>query len=317
MKLIDSDVEIIPQEPGIVGMMRLIERAGRTAYKSEPRITESSYQKFIEMIKKRGHWSVLEQGSVYLRWHLGNSKMMTTFLGSDVSRFTKSCVDSIDHAYYNTTTNYRFIVQNGLEDEMYKYWCDPDNGDWYHRVSTLWTTSRGITHELVRHRVFSYVMESTRYVNYEKRGFQYIIPQWIYKLRDELANTIDPITSEPRTYLQNLSGEDLWNELCILDRSVASRDKCLKFLEDEYNYETTTDEGYKCKPEDARDILPHQIKADIWITGFYDDWMHKPEEDTTEQAGFFNLRCAPAAHPDIRHLSQYLRQQFDFLGYVK
>lgn len=317
MKLIDSDVEIIPQEPGIVGMMRLIERAGRTAYKSEPRITESSYQKFIEMIKKRGHWSVLEQGSVYLRWHLGNSKMMTTFLGSDVSRFAKSCVDSIDHAHYNTTTNYRFIVQNGLEDEMYKYWCDPDNGDWYHRVSTLWTTSRGITHELVRHRVFSYVMESTRYVNYEKHGFQYIIPQWIYKLRDELVNTIDPITSEPRTYLQNLSGEDLWNELCILDRSVASRDKSLKFLEDEYNYEITTDEGYKCKPEDSRDILPHQIKADIWITGFYDDWMHKPEEDTTEQAGFFNLRCAPAAHPDIRHLSQYLRQQFDFLGYVK
>lgn len=266
-----------------------------------------------------GNCAVLEQGTVYLRWPITDTKMKDIFLDGAQFLSSRTCCDLSDPTYYNTTTNYRYILQKGLESEMEKYWHepDPDSPYWHHRVSTLWTISRGITHELVRHRLFSYVMESTRYVNYYKRGFQYIIPRRVYNLRDELARTIDPVTSEPRTYLQNMEGEDLWNELCILDRVIARRNRALQFLEDEYIYETTTDEGIKCKPEDAREILPHQVKADIWMTGFYDDWIYEPPKYSREKAGFFKLRCDNAAHPDIRYLARILRSKFDDLGYVK
>ena len=50
MKLINSSVEIIPQEPGLLGVYKQIELAGRTAYKSEDKITEDSAKQFVDMI---------------------------------------------------------------------------------------------------------------------------------------------------------------------------------------------------------------------------------------------------------------------------
>ena len=66
MKLIEPSVEIIKQEPGINGMMKMIELAGRTAYKSEDHITEDSAKKFVKMLKQRDHGAALEHGTVYL-----------------------------------------------------------------------------------------------------------------------------------------------------------------------------------------------------------------------------------------------------------
>ena len=69
MKLIKSSFEILEQEPGIQGIYKQIERAGRTCYKSEDRITEDSAEKFVNMIKDRQHTAMLEHGTVYLYIH--------------------------------------------------------------------------------------------------------------------------------------------------------------------------------------------------------------------------------------------------------
>ena len=67
MRLIKPSIEILEQEPGIQGIYKQIERAGRTCYKSEDRITEDSAEKFVNMIKDRQHTAMLEHGTVYLK----------------------------------------------------------------------------------------------------------------------------------------------------------------------------------------------------------------------------------------------------------
>jgi thymidylate synthase (FAD) len=66
MRLIKSSFEILEQEPGIQGIYKQIERAGRLSYKSEDKITEDSAEKFVNILIKRGHTSCLEHGTVYL-----------------------------------------------------------------------------------------------------------------------------------------------------------------------------------------------------------------------------------------------------------
>ena len=67
MKLINPSFEIWEQEPGLEGIYKAIERAGRVCYKSEDKITEDSAKGFVERMIKSKHGSVLEQGTVYLR----------------------------------------------------------------------------------------------------------------------------------------------------------------------------------------------------------------------------------------------------------
>lgn len=69
MKIIKPYVEIIPQFAGYEGMLKHIELCGRVCYKSEDKITDNSANGFVEMLKERGHLSVLEHGTVYLRTH--------------------------------------------------------------------------------------------------------------------------------------------------------------------------------------------------------------------------------------------------------
>lgn len=67
MKLIKPSFEILEQSLGEEGIYKQIERVGRICYKSENKITEDSYKKFVEMLKSKSHGAVLEHGTVYLK----------------------------------------------------------------------------------------------------------------------------------------------------------------------------------------------------------------------------------------------------------
>ena len=67
MKLIEPKVELIQQQPGLVGMYKHIERCSRTCYKSEDNITEDSYKKMYDNLVQRGHLAMLEHGTIYLK----------------------------------------------------------------------------------------------------------------------------------------------------------------------------------------------------------------------------------------------------------
>lgn len=149
MKIVKSSVEIMPQEKGIVGMYKLIERVGRTSYKSMDKITDDSYKKFNEMLYNRGHWAVFNLGTVYLKVPCyDHPSELITFMSKPYNAWTKWWVEN---EYYYITTNYRVICQTGLQEFMEKYWCDPTEFH-YHRVVTDWLCSRSIQQEITRHK---------------------------------------------------------------------------------------------------------------------------------------------------------------------
>ena len=155
MKLIKPSFEILEQGPGIHGIYKQIELAGRTCYKSLDRITEDSAKDFVNRMIKSRHYAMLEHGTVYLKvpFSLSINKYSE-------NPYSKSKVYDMDPICY-ITTNYRHIVENNWLDDL-KYLCEPTE---YHekRVTVRFTTDRGVSHEFVRHRVFSFAQESTRY----------------------------------------------------------------------------------------------------------------------------------------------------------
>jgi len=157
---------------GWIDECRLIELAGRTAYKSEDKITEDSYKQFIEMIVKRGHEAVLEFGNMVVR----------------------------------------FI------------------------------TDRGITHEIVRHRLCSFVQESTRYCNYSADKFG-----------GELSFVKPSFSGDWAE-----ADKNVWEAACI---------------DAEVNYLTMINDG-QCKPQEARAVLPNCLKTEIVVKANFREWRH-------------------------------------------
>ena len=315
MNIIKSEVSVIEQEPGIEGLYRFMEKCGRVTYKTEDKITQDSYSRFIKnVIYDRGHWAVFNLGTVYLKfgeWYEYNifNELKKT------APWTKW--QKIEKDIY-LTTNYRVICQLGLQDFMETYWVEPTEYH-YHRVGAKFICNRTTSHQLVRHRILCPLQESQRYCNYSRDKFgnelTFILPQWIYKERDIIGNTVDPLTGESRKYILSLDGVELWDTLCCCSRVVASRDKFWKYVEDEYMYELSDE----CEliPEDARGVLCGDIKTELCMVGYVEDWYYEPPKDSKEKAGFFTLRSAKDAQSDIRVLSNSLKEQFGERGYDK
>lgn len=122
MKLIKSSYKIIPQEAGLEGIYKAIERAGRTCYKSEDKITDTSAKKFVDRMIKSGHNAMLEFGTVYLKCPVTYYNVVFTeelqednpLRKYEEENHSRSCVcneaDSKDYCF--VTTNYRVLVEN-------------------------------------------------------------------------------------------------------------------------------------------------------------------------------------------------------------
>lgn len=105
------------------------------------------------------------------------------------------------------------------------------------------------------HIVTSRILTSTRTrpLLTNTNEIEFIIPNWIYKLRDELSETTDSLTGESYGYLKELGGSDLIEELSCIDRSVSLWADILKSSEDAYKaliYEDELSGLY------VKDILP-------------------------------------------------------------
>ena len=305
MRWVDPSYEIIPQEEGLLGVYKQIEKAARTAYKSEDKITEGSAQRMVESLCKSNHGACLEHGTIYLEVPMENGDWVG--ICGDYDDNPYSIVKYVDYGDYMKayiTTNARVIFENGWEDDL-QYMCEPTE---FHekRITVKFITSIGIVREILRHRHFSFLNESTRYCNYSKGKFNeeltFIIPQWIYDCRDEWA----PCTrwpDEKMDYLYDYSGEKLIHRLTAIDRTVAAYYDLFEKIESEYLFDVTEPDGYKLKPEEARGMLPLDLKSELIVTGFVSDWIH-----------FFRLRSHIAAtgkpHPDIQKLADPLMQEF-------
>lgn len=310
MRLIKPSFEIIEQKPGIDGLLQHIERCGRTCYKSEDKITEESAPKFVDMLVKRGHTAMVEHGTVYLKYDIIEHGSMNL---PNKYHFNKYSVVTINneplhgyeipeykekfngHTYAYITTNYRVLLQNDWLDDL-KYQCEPSE---HHvkRVTVKFVCDRGVSHEFVRHRVFSFAQESTRYCNYSKDKFggdcTFIIPSWIDSNDFEISRTLR--WGEHLTYeVERITGDPNNAPLSVYLQSL---------LQAEEAYMELLKEGWIA--QQARAVLPNSLKTELIMTGTIEQW-----------EGFFKLRCAKDAHPQARELAVPLYEEFVKRGYI-
>lgn len=302
--VIPADMEIGPQmwkEELINSVYRQIEMAGRTCYKSEDKITETSAKEFVDRMVKSGHGAMLEHGTVYLRIPDVSSDGQWVYpakgkyLGNKYS-VTKSRLEGIaqnPYSVFYVTTNYRVLVENNWLDDL-QYICEPTE---YHvkRVTVKFICDRGVSHEYVRHRVFSFAQESTRYCNYSKDKFgnelTCIIPNWL-DLKDGSYSIKDV--------------EEPYDRCLIIDRCTneegAAFVRALCYAEKEYFHLIQL--GWK--PQQARAVLPNSLKTELVMTGTIEQW-----------EGFFKLRDAGSAHPQAYELAHPLHEEFIKRGWTK
>ena len=162
MKLIKQSFEILDQQCGLEGIYKQIERAGRTCYKSEDKITESSAKEFVDRMIKSGHGAMLEHGTVYLKFDYIIHGFCSGYLGGlkyKDNPYSKVALSKEGTIQY-VTTNLRVLVENGWLDDL-QYICEPRE---YHekRITVECIADQGILREFTRHRVFSFAVESTR-----------------------------------------------------------------------------------------------------------------------------------------------------------
>ena len=172
MKIIKPSVEIIPQCGGHEGMLKHIELCGRVCYKSEDKITDKSAKDFVEMLKERGHLSVLEHGTVYLRTYSLDVKSTPFAKVFDYSKVMK------ETSGYTIATNYRIAYESGLISNIDESIVDAP----IKRVTARFVLPISISREFIRHRAFSFSEQSTRYCNYSLNKFgndlTFIEPYW-------------------------------------------------------------------------------------------------------------------------------------------
>lgn len=321
MKFVDSSFVVLPQRSGLDGLYKHVEQVARVSYKSEDKITEDSARRMVDALIKNQHLACLEHGTVYLHRKPDSldQKDFMNFINkyskdkfSECRTVSKGTQNFVEISDCYVTTNARVIIENDWQDDL-QYMCDPTE---FHekRYTVKFILSAGIGREFTRHRAFSFMQESSRFCNYSKGKFNseltYVVPKWIYDVQAEKASYRDYVTGEPKDWLMNLHGDDLINQLSYEDDSVATYVDLLGRIERDYMYLTTTDKGYQLKAQEARGILPLDVKSELVMTGFASDWIH-----------FFNLRSYIAMtgkpHPDAEVLANNLLTVFLDKGYIK
>lgn len=282
MKLIKQDFNIVNQQGfSIKDIKKHIEYCARISYKSQDRITDDSYEKFVNMLEKRDHARPLEFGTVHLQMYISDFHKLRDTL----------CINNmwndqwIKYHYAGNlayvTTNYRYYlaiikVFPSVESDF-----DPQDDELYPKRYTVhFITSRGIMDEFRTHVGLSHLAESSRYCSYDKNRFgneiTFIIPNWV--------NTNCPNKEQEGP-------------------SVASIEWSTAMLDAEASYMNLIKMG--CTAQEAREVLPLAVKSELISCGFEDVWEN-----------FFYRRCAKDAHPMAREIATKVRDKFKELNYV-
>lgn len=335
MRLLNQSCEAFVQEPGLDGIYKQIERAGRTCYKSTDKVTPESAKPFVDRMIKSNHTAMLEHGTVYLTITYNpenkeDRKLLGKYLENPYTKVVSKILESPDlnkplseqkigetirvtKAIAYITTNLRVIVENDLWDDL-KYLCEPTE---YHkkRYTLSCTTALHCYKDLTRHRVFSFAIESTRYCNYSKDKFggelSFIIPTWFKQENNKYfkkTNTL-PVCSPdehfggclPEFYFK--TGDDPIME--GMQDWTPEDYFMFNCLVSEWNYNHLIEEGWQA--QQAAEVLPQCIKGDMIITGFEDDWKHLLD------LRYYGTTGAP--HPMVKELATLMKEELEKLGF--
>lgn len=295
MKLIKQSFEFINQTDfSLVGIKKHIERCARVSYKSEDKITDTSYEKFVNMLESRGHDRPLEFGTVYLSrtsQKEDNMEWLDKYAYNPWSKFSFGNGSTrINGELRNTvyvTTNYRVIKEHHWEDDL-QYLCEPT--EYHHKRYTVhMILDRGVMDEFRTHVGLSHLAESTRYVNYSKKKFgselTFIKPCWLDDEKLKLYGSY-------HTVIRDKSPESIF----IANLNNVERD-----------YLDLIKLGWT--PQQARSVLPLSIKSELISCGFKDAWENFMRRRSPKYGD-------PGAHPMAAEIADKLCEEFLKKGFI-
>lgn len=280
MQLIEPKFEILSMPDGEEALA-MLERIGRTAYKSEGKIDSGVDPCPACMVIDGVDDTALEPCSTCMTCHatgvvrsrepsshrfvkmLLGAEKKAKMLASAQAQLRQASVDGVgdDEAAEELVASVVQYTRDNPPHESVIEHCS---------ASVLLTANRGVTHEIVRHRIASFTQESTRYCDYDASKFGGQIAVIKRNLPPEVeAKCAVGWLAEWRAAMQD--AERHYRELRRMG----------------------------VPPQFARDVLNNALKSDIVMTANFREWRH-----------FFAMRCSPNAHPDMRQLSVPLRDEF-------
>ena len=289
MKLIKQSFKFVNQKRfTLKDIYKHIEYCARISYKSQDKITDTSYEKFVNMLESRGHDRPLEFGTVHLKM------ILPDFQGFMNSLLTLGILNDIwiKSAYVGDivyiTTNYRYYLDIiKYFPNVKKYFTEEDNEYYPKRYTIHMILDRGVMDEFRTHVGLSHLAESTRYVNYSKKKFgseiTFIKPCWEIKTANEV------ITPEG-THMSSDSLEFL---------------TALNEAED--HYLSLLAKGWT--PQQARSVLPLGIKSELISCGFEDAWTNFMRRRSPKYGD-------PGAHPMAAEIADKLCEEFLKRGFI-
>lgn len=283
MRLINQSYKICNQTDfSMSSIYKHIEKCTRVAYKSEDKITEDSAISFVNKLLNMKHLAPMEFGTVHFR--IPTTLLKTACIDLDAEGLWNrewlkyNVIDSF--VYF--TTNYRhWLVIVDKVPYLKKYFTEENNEYYPKRYTVKLITNRAVSHEVVRHRIFSFIQESQRFVNYSKAKFNneiiFIKPCWL--------------DLKEGTYTE----KDYHNDFYINDS--AEYNFMIHLLTAEVTYFKLLRNGWK--PQQARVVLPNSTKTELYMCGFKEAWEH-----------FFELRDNKVVDPQMYDLAHPMHQDF-------
>lgn len=258
MIFINPTVELIEEK----NPFKKIELAGRTCYKSENKITEDSAVGFVNRLVNAGHLAMVEHAVFCFMTETDNEDLLKDLIDNySVFPFTNLTTQKITDNNFRIifSANLRALIENNLayvvndkidfdsqlltDFRLVDFDNDIKNKTTIEKLNHRYTTmrficDRGVSHELVRHRLYSFAQESQRYVKYDKND--------------------DIEFIKPRDF-------DTWDDLSkmVFKAAISDAEKKYKLLR-----------SYGRTAQEARGILPNAIKTEIVVTGNELEWKH-------------------------------------------
>jgi len=278
MKIIDPSFVVLDEDFRQGRLPEQIEHCGRVCYKSEDRISPDSAGPFIKGIIKRGHESVLEMGQIVTEVVVDSESTIHRFFERiprfcqvdklerkryllsgnprvfrDLARghrdlkvvkaISKLLAECYPVLFSDLIPAHGWIPQDGIVVRL----LTPKEIDQLsikqlirHRALLVdLIVNRAVTHELVRHRIASYLQESQRYCRYDEARFGgevvFIRPCFFKEGSDEYQLWLDAMSRTEKIYMELLKTSS---------------------------------------PQAARTVLPNSCKTEIMVHATLEEWMH-------------------------------------------
>jgi thymidylate synthase ThyX len=318
------------------GILKRIEAAGRTAYKSEDKITDDSAKGFVQRMLSSGHMSVLEHSNIVFEvfaWKNGihpDYRDLRAVL-SERNIYHPIAMDSVCPPYFIGGNMRAWIetIQYLWDTNEYPY-SDNSSRRWallfaYHLsrffpnilpLKSLcprlwldtgdalidWAACVGVSSDWLRSTEKAVRLADTN-IQFLP-GLKHSIPVFSFKI---IAD---------RGILQEIARHRSLSLTVESTRYVGYHNRGFTFIEPEYlwngwldelfgdtcrEYERLVESGFK--PQIARDVLPNLLKTEIVVSGRWSGWKH-----------FIELRDSPAAHPRIQKIAKEIRAYFAGIG---